>query len=167
MGRHAVRSLGTKRGRWLTYMAEAEVEEELVKELAPEEEALLPGPVQQYLQEIGAIHLLTAKQEVELAKEVENGRLLARLQRELTAQGQPLSYDSLTRHLLACLRKLLDRVRPVLGEEGGTYADLLFSPAFQRSIEAEIDLSLAEAIADVVGTSGRQVADDLWVPASG
>ena len=144
-------------------MAETEVEEKLVRELSPEEETLLPGPVQQYLQEIGAIALLTAKQEVELAKEVENGRLLARLQRELTANGQLLSYESLARHLLGCLRNLLDRVRPVLGEEGRHYSEMLFSPAFQQSIEAEIGPDLAEAIADVVGTSGRQVADDLWI----
>lgn len=144
-------------------MTETETEEELVRDLSPGEEALLPGPVQQYLQEIGSIRLLTAKQEVELAKEIENGRLLARWQRELTAGQEALSYQALAQHLLRSLRKLLDRARPVLGEEGRGYSEILFSPAFQRSIEAEIDSDLADAIADVVGTSGRQVADDLWV----
>jgi RNA polymerase primary sigma factor len=61
------------------------------------------------------------------------------------------------------MRKLLDRISPVLGEPGRGYSETLFSPSFQRSIEAEIDTALADAIADVVGTSGRQVADDLWV----
>jgi RNA polymerase primary sigma factor len=142
---------------------EEEEEEELLREMSPEEEALLPGPVQQYLTEIGAIRLLTAAQEVALAKQIENGRLLARLQRELTALEKSLSYAALARHLLDTLRRLLDRVIPVLGEESRSYSEVLFSHSFQRSIEAEIDLDLAEAIADVVGTSGRQVADDLWV----
>jgi hypothetical protein len=60
-------------------MAEAEYEEEEEEEeLTPEQEQLLPGPVQQYLQEIGTTRLLTAAQEVELSIEIENGRLLAR-----------------------------------------------------------------------------------------
>jgi RNA polymerase primary sigma factor len=143
--------------------AETKTEDERAEGLTPEEELLLPGPVQQYLQEIGVIRLLTAKQEVELAKAIENGHLLARLQRELTANNQPLSYESLAAHLLQSLRRLVDRVRPVLDEDGRRYSEILFSPAFQRSIEAEIDSELADAIAGMVGASGRQVADDLWV----
>ncbi len=140
-----------------------EAEEEVEEQLSREDEALLPGPVQQYLTEIGAIRLLTKSQEVELAKEIENGRLLARLQRELTSMDRPLSYESLARHLLDTLRRLVDRVRPVICDTECSYSELLFAPATQRSIEAEIDTDLADAIADVVGTSGGQVAEDLWV----
>ena len=145
-------------------MVEAEVqEEELTEELSPAEEAELPDAIRQYFQEIGAVALLKAHQEVELAKEIENGRLLARLQRELASRDESLSYASLARHLLASLRKLLDRVRPLFDGEGKSYADLLFAASLQRSIEREIDPSLAEAIADIVGTSGGQIREDLWV----
>jgi RNA polymerase sigma factor (sigma-70 family) len=144
-------------------MAEAEYEEEEEEELTPEQEQQLPGPVQQYLQEIGTTRLLTAKQEVELSIEIENGRLLARLQRELTANGQALSYSAVAAHLLSQLRRLLDRFRPVLDGEATPYSRLLFAPSLQRAIEKQIDTDLAEAIADVVGTSGRQVLEDLWV----
>ena len=144
-------------------MVEADVEEELVETLSPEEETELPDLVRQYLQEIGAVPLLKAHQEVELAKEIENGRLLARLQRELAANGESLSYESLARHLLATLRRLIDLLRPFFDGEGVSYSDLLFSASLQRSIEKEIDGALADAIADLVGTSGVQVADDLWV----
>ena len=145
-------------------MVEAEVQdEEELDLLSPAEEAELPDPVRQYFQEIGAVPLLKAAQEVDLAREIENGRLLARLQRELGSRGEPLSYESLARHLLWSLRRLLDRVRPLFEAEGQSYSELLFSPTLQHSIEREIDLSLAEAIADIVGTSGGQVADDLWV----
>ena len=145
-------------------MADVDLEEEeLVETLPKEEEAELPDSVRQYLQEIGAVRLLDARQEVELAKAIENGRLLARLQRELTANGQEFSYEGLARHLLATLRQILDRMRAFLGGEGQAYSELLFSPSLQRSIEREIDTALAEAMADLVGTSGGQVADDLWV----
>jgi RNA polymerase sigma factor (sigma-70 family) len=145
-------------------MAEAEYEEEEEEEeLTPEQEQQLPGPVQQYLQEIGTTRLLTAKQEVELSIEIENGRLLARLQRELTANGQALSYSAVAAYLLSQLRRLLDRFRAVLDGEATPYSQLLFAPSLQRAIEKQIDTDLGEAIADVVGTSGRQVLEDLWV----
>jgi RNA polymerase sigma factor (sigma-70 family) len=144
-------------------MAETDLEEELEEALSPEEETELPDLVRQYLQEIGAVPLLKAHQEVELAKEIENGRLLARLQRELAANGQPLSYESLARHLLDTLRRLIDRLRPFFDGDGESYSELLFSDALQRSTEKEIDPVLADAIADLIGASGGQVIDDLWV----
>jgi RNA polymerase sigma factor (sigma-70 family) len=145
-------------------MANAEYEEQdEQEELTPEQEQQLPGPVQQYLQEIGTTRLLTSAQEVEISIEIENGRLLARMQRELTANGQLLSYANVAAHLLNQLRRLLDRFRSVLDGETTPYSQLLFSPSLQRAIEKQIDTDLAEAIADVVGTSGRQVVEDLWV----
>jgi len=145
-------------------MVEAEIqEEELEEELTPAEEAELPDTVRQYFQEIGAVPLLKAHQEVELAKEIENGRLLARLQRELASRGEVLSYPALARHLLGTMRRLLDRMRPLFDGHGETCSQLLFATTLQRSIEREIDPSLAEAVADIVGTSGGQVTDDLWV----
>jgi RNA polymerase primary sigma factor len=147
-------------------MAETDIEnvqeEEESVSLSRAEEGELPGSVQLYLQEIGAVRLLTAKEEVELVKEIENGRLLARHQREITACRDPLSYDGCARYMLTRVRKLLDRIRPVVGDETQSYSELLFDPSLQSSIGMQIDESLADAIADVVGTSGRQVVDDLW-----
>ena len=142
---------------------EDEEEEDVAETLTTDQEAELPGSVQIYLQEIGAVKLLTAAQEVELAKEIENGRLLARLQRELCAEHENLSYESLAHCLLKRVRMLIDRIRPVVDEESQGYAALLFSASLQRSISSAIDTDLAEAIADLVGTSGGQVADDLWL----
>ena len=144
-------------------MSDAVIEEEIVPSLAQDEEAALPGPVQLYLREIGAVPLLTAKEEVVLAKEIENGRLIARLQRELVAQQTPLSYENIARLLLQRLRDCTEILRKVYTEEaGGSYASVLFDSGLQRSIEARIDPDLANALADVVGTSGQQVIDDLW-----
>jgi len=142
--------------------AEIEEEEEVSERLTSQEEAELPGSVQLYLQEIGSVRLLTAPQEVEIAKEIENGHLLARYQRELTANDQSLTYEALARYLLLRLRRLCERIRPVLSGEGESCGSLLFAPTLQRSIEKEIDVELADAIADVVGTSGQQVREDLW-----
>jgi RNA polymerase primary sigma factor len=48
--------------------------------------------------------------------------------------------------------------------EGGeaSHSELLFSPPLQRAISGAIDRDLADAIAEMVGTSGQQVSDDLW-----
>jgi len=138
---------------------ELELEEETISE---EEQTLLPDPVRQYLAEIGAEPLLKAAQEVELAKQIEHGRLIARLQREAVACGEEPSYDAIARLLLRKLRQLLDRIRPVIEGEGSPYSVLLFSAPLQRAISAAIDSELANAIAEVVGTSGQQVSDDLW-----
>jgi RNA polymerase sigma factor (sigma-70 family) len=137
-------------------------EREEIEAARPEQDAELPGSVQLYLQEIGAVPLLNAAQEVELAKAIENGRLLCRYQRELTAEGQALSYPALARYLLMRLRMIVDRVRPVFDGEGQSYGELLYSAALQRGIEMQIDETLADAIADIVGTSGGQVKEDLW-----
>ncbi|MGE0056871.1 MAG: RNA polymerase sigma factor RpoD/SigA [Dehalococcoidia bacterium] len=143
---------------------EKEIEEaEEESTLSRDQEAELPGPVQLYLQEIGAVRLLTAKEEVELAKEIENGRLLARHQRELTSNGQTLTYESQARYLLERLIKLTERVRPVVAPDAGEKSsEVLFEPGFQKSIVAQIDTGLADAIGDVIGTSGQQVIEDLW-----
>jgi RNA polymerase primary sigma factor len=137
-------------------------EEERLERLSPGEEAELPGSVQLYLQEIGAVRLLTAAEEVELAKEIEQGRLLTRYQRELHALDRPVTYEAMAGYLLERTSKLIDRVRPVVATDDGRCSEILFDPSLQRSIQMQIDSELAEAIADIVGTSGQQVTDDLW-----
>jgi RNA polymerase primary sigma factor len=141
-----------------------EEEEESSPHLAAEEESALPGSVQLYLREIGAVPLLKAREEVELAKEIENGRLLVRLQRELTSEHQPLSWENTAKLLLVRLRAYIDCVRAVLDQpKNASYGAVLFDEHLQRSIESRIDPELAEALADVVGGSAQQVMDDLWV----
>jgi RNA polymerase primary sigma factor len=142
--------------------AEEPDEDERRERLSPGEEAELPGSVQLYLQEIGAVRLLVAAEEVELAKEIENGRLLSRYQRELKSLDRPVTYESLAVYLLERVYKLIDRVRPVVAGEDESYTEVLFSASLQSAIQMQIDNELAEAIADVVGTSGQQVVDDLW-----
>ena len=146
-------------------MADTELENEIdsTESLSRDQEAELPGSVQLYLQEIGAVPLLNAAQEVALSKEIENGRLMARLQREICAEHETLSYEGLAGCLLTRLQKLLDRFRPMVEGENASYSGLLFSESLQRSISGQIDLALAEAIGDMLGTSGQQIVDDLWV----
>ncbi len=145
-----------------TTIEEAIGAEDEPEELTPDQERELPGNVQLYLREIGAVPLLKAADEVRLAKEIEHGRLLSRWQRELVANKEHLTYDNLARHLLKRVRSSAERLRPVLQIEGVMPSDVLFSRQLQQAISGQIDEELAEAIADVIGTSGRQVIDDLW-----
>ncbi|HXH21576.1 MAG TPA: sigma-70 family RNA polymerase sigma factor [Dehalococcoidia bacterium] len=138
------------------------IEDEEPEELTPELEKELPGSVQLYLREIGAVPLLTAADEVRLAKEIEHGRLLARWQRELVARGEKLTYENLARYMLERVRHCADRLRPILEIESDKPSDVLFSRRLQNAIQAQIDEDLAEALADVIGTSGKQVLEDLW-----
>ncbi len=133
-----------------------------VEALDEAEEYELPDSVQLYLREIGAVRLLKAEEEVALAKQIENGTLLARLQREIVSEKQALTYDNLARVLLQRVHACIDRMRPLFDGSGKAYSEILFDPSLQSSISGEIDTDLAEAVADVVGTSGRQVTDDLW-----
>lgn len=141
---------------------EEAVETDEEPELTPDQERELPGPVQLYLREIGAVPLLKAADEVRLAKEIEQGRLLSRYQRELVAEGERLTYENVARHLLDRVRHCAARLQPVLGVQGEKRSEVLFSRQLQEAIQGQIDEDLSEALADVLGTSGRQVVDDLW-----
>jgi RNA polymerase primary sigma factor len=145
----------------IAYEEEVDVEEE-PESLTPDEERELPGSVQLYLREIGAVPLLTAADEVRLAKDIEHGRLLSRFQRELVSLHEAMTYESLARHLLSRVHHCADKLRPILEIEGGKRSDVLFSKRLQQAISAQIDEDLAEALADIMGTSGRQVIEDLW-----
>jgi RNA polymerase primary sigma factor len=138
------------------------VEDEEPEELTPEVEKELPGSVQLYLREIGAVALLKAADEVRLAKEIEHGRLLSRWQRELVSRGEKLTYENLARYVLDRVRHCSLRLKPIFEIESDKLSDVLFSRRLQTAIAGQIDEDLAEAVADVIGTSGRQVIDDLW-----
>ncbi len=131
-------------------------------ELTAVREAALPNSVQMYLSEIGTVPLLKAKQEVELAKKIEAGRLLARYERELAVESKELSDRDVGAHLLDRVRTLAERMRPIIGEPEARVSAMLYLPSFQDSIQMQIDSDLAEAIADFTGTSGKQVTEDLW-----
>jgi hypothetical protein len=132
------------------------VEDEEPEELTPEVEKELPGSVQLYLREIGAVALLKAADEVRLAKEIEHGRLLARWQRELVSRGEKLTYENLARYVLDRVRSCSQRLRPILEIDSDKLSDVLFSRRLQTAIQGQIDEDLAEALADVIGTSGRR-----------
>ncbi|HLF71055.1 MAG TPA: sigma-70 family RNA polymerase sigma factor [Dehalococcoidia bacterium] len=139
-----------------------EIEDEEAR-LSPREEAELPGSVQLYLQEIGAVRLLTGAEEVVLAKELENGRLMTRYEHELKANGESTAYESIAAFAIERARKLINRIRPVVADgRRDRYSKVLFAPELQEAIEKEIDVSLAEKIAGKIGTPVQQSIDDLW-----
>jgi RNA polymerase primary sigma factor len=80
----------------------------------------------------------------------------------LVAQGEHLTYENLAHHILKRVRHCADRLGDMVEIEDGKRSDVLFSKKLQQAIGSQIDEALAEALADVLGTSGRQVIEDLW-----
>ena len=146
-------------------MSEAPVKEELdeeePEEITPEQERELPGPVQLYLREIGAVPLLKAADEVRLSKEIEHGRLLARMQRELVANGEHLTYETLAHYVLKRVRFCATRLSSMLEISDGKPSEVLFSPQLQRAISGP---GVADALLDAARHAAPVFGDVDGIP---
>ncbi len=140
-----------------------EPKEEIETRTEAGQEAELPGPVQLYLQEIGAVRLLTAPEEVVIAKEIENGRLLENYDHQLADEGQSGSSQARARYLVERQRALVDRIRPIVG--GGvkkSYSEVLFDESLQSAISAAIDPIIIDGVVASAETTADEAKELLW-----
>ncbi len=137
---------------------------EEIEERAPAgQDAELPGPVQLYLQEIGAVRLLTAPEEVVIAKEIENGRLLQVYNGHLEDEGHAVSSQARARYLVERLRTLVDRLRPIVGDGAKkTYSEVLFDESLQSAIGAAIDQIIIDGVVASAETTADEAKELLW-----
>ena len=145
-----------------------EEEEEIVpekpmltqEEVAPE---VISDPIRMYLHEIGRIGLLTANDEKELAKKMEQGRRL----KEISEQG-PIDYKKaveITRSLLKSIgeaSEVLKQLEIKLGFDSELPFKLAAGePLIRQNVDAEIDKELARTIGEVLDMPAEKVNDIL------
>ena len=113
---------------------------------------VLDDPVRMYLREIGRVHLLTSKDERVLARKMEGGRHVQKLERELIElEGRPPKAWEICR---ALLRRLSEEAPLVgsLGENLGlsrylTLSQITDHPKLRASTDGELNPELMASIA--------------------
>jgi len=121
----------------------------------------IDDPVRMYLREIGRVYLLTAEQEKVLARQMEEGKQIRRLEQEWfkSHEETPAGVDDAIA-ILNQLRQASD-LQDALVEELGipseaSLADKLFNPDLRAAIDGEFDQQLAQTLAEKTGRSQEE-----------
>ena len=123
---------------------------------------VLDDPVRMYLREIGRVHLLTSKDERVLARKMEGGRHITKLQKEL--QGADFRPPRAWEICCALLRRLGEAAPLVgsMGENLGLPRDLTLSqitdhPKLRSAIDAELNPELMASVSDGLEVEPQEV----------
>ena len=137
---------------------------------------VLDDPVRMYLREIGRVHLLTFRDERVLARKLEGGRHVEKLEKELQLEAEgraPKAWE-----VCCVLLRRLGRAAPLvgaLGENLGLSRNLTLSqvtdhPKLRAAIDAELDPDLMASMAGEMGMEQAEVQQkvvrlslDSWV----
>jgi len=139
--------------------AEAEVEE--LQEAGLELEEMIDDPVRMYLREMGRVSLLSAREEKQLARKMEEGKYLRRIEEEwLNRYGQfPSPIDTTISVLtmlsqaspfVIALEEELDLPRPV------SVPQRILDPMMRTAIDNEISQSLLDGVVGRTATSPHE-----------
>jgi len=141
-------------GEWAETAAGAKLkgDEGVEVDVEMEEPEGIDDPVRMYLREIGKVHLLTAQDEKQLARQMEEGKHIQRLERNWQeANGYPPTAADVMVVLLEEVHHLgpvKDVVVKALGLKKLPLARLVGEPAFREAVDGEIDQELAERMAE-------------------
>ena len=133
-----------------------ESEEEADWEAETESMEVLDDPVRMYLREIGRVRLLTSRDERVLARKLDGGRHLEKLEEEVSEKegGAPRSWEI----TVAILRRLVaaEPLLEALGEQLGLPKNLTLSqvtdhPKLRAAIDSGLDLELMAKLAGALG----------------
>ena len=137
---------------------------------------VLDDPVRMYLREIGRVHLLTFKDERVLARKLEGGRHVEKLEKELRLEAEgrtPKAWE-----VCCVLLRRLGRAAPLVGtlaENLGLSRNLTLSqvtdhPKLRAAIDAVLDPDLMASMAEEMGMEQAEVQQkvirlslDSWV----
>jgi RNA polymerase primary sigma factor len=144
---------------------ESSQEEELSElEITPQKQELEVGEdlLNLYLDELGQTLLLNAEETKMLASQIEDGKHLVRLEKDLIAEHgtQPSAID-----LLIALAERLSRARALFETlhqylklpSRRSIAEKVSHPELRRAIDSNIDQHLSSAIAEITGVSQTRV----------
>jgi RNA polymerase primary sigma factor len=134
----------------VTKSQEEEPEKEVEASIDLEDQEGIDDPVRMYLREIGKVSLLTADDEKRLARQMEEGKHLQRLEKHWQEhQGQPPTAVEVMVSLLEEMQRLgpvREAVAKALGLKGAPLARLIADPTFRKAVDAEIDEELASRL---------------------
>jgi RNA polymerase primary sigma factor len=148
---------------------EAEMAEEPDIELPLEELAeatAVDDPVRMYLHEIGRVHLLTAANEKELAKRLEEGKRISEIKLEYTRKNarQPSGSEVMLGVLRDVVRSnnIIRLMEKNLGmETAGGFMDAVRNPALCSAVDAELNPDLIQNVATGAGISPQATEQHL------
>jgi RNA polymerase primary sigma factor len=152
-------------GEWAETGARAKLKEEAGGDLELEEQEGIDDPVRMYLREIGKVHLLTAQDEKRLARQMEDGKHIQRLEKNWQeANGFPPTAVDVMIALLEEVHRLSpvkDVVVKALGLKGLPLARFIGEPAFRQAVDGESDEELAARVSESLsiepGEAGRSL----------
>jgi len=143
-------------------MTEEKFEENIMEEeLAPEKiefEELMEDPVRLYLKEIGKVKLLRAQDERRLARELEEGRYLEKLERE---KGNPVDLALGILEEIGKRGKFLLALEKELGIKPKNLKRRLQNKNLRDILDGKIDEKLLQKIAEKTDSSKEEVEKAL------
>jgi RNA polymerase primary sigma factor len=140
-------------------------EEEEPEPLALEEQEGIDDPVRMYLREIGKVYLLSAEDEKHLARQMEEGKHIQRIDKRWADQhGRPAGGAEVVLTLLDEVDRLGKPLRQVvkhLGLKRQSLSQLVVNPTLRSALDGEMDVELAEKLAQSLKVEPAQAESFL------
>ena len=129
----------------------------------------IDDPVRMYLREIGKVSLLTADDEKRLARAMEDGDYIQRIEEDhLRGTGRNARGVDVLAHMVGDLRELrkpIEFIAKDLGLNKLTIPDLVQNETFRKVVDGELDLEMLERLKAVMKVDD-EIADRLPVRVS-
>ncbi len=130
---------------------QVKAEEEEADALALEGQEGIDDPVRMYLREIGKVYLLSAADEKRLARQMEEGKHIKRIERRWADKHErPAAGGEVMLVLLDEMDRLSKHMRAVmkyLGLKREPLSQLVVNPQFRSALDGEMDQELAASLA--------------------
>ncbi|MDQ6908798.1 MAG: RNA polymerase sigma factor RpoD, partial [Chloroflexota bacterium] len=115
-----------------------------------EDQEGIDDPVRMYLREIGKVSLLSADDEKRLARQMEEGKHITRLQQSwlqsVGRSARPADVAYMLFMELADMAPIMRSIMEYASVEDSGLAGIIGNPAFRKVVDAEMDLEAAEKV---------------------
>ncbi|HEY49008.1 MAG TPA: RNA polymerase sigma factor RpoD [Dehalococcoidia bacterium] len=143
---------------------EAEVEE--LEDSVLDLEEMIDDPVRMYLREMGRVSLLSAREEKQLARQMEEGRYIRRLEEAwLDQHGQFPSAVDITIAVLTLLGQASSLVAALEEElnlsKATSISQRIQDPQLRTNVDSEINQRLLKPVADRIGTEPQEAEEAI------